>query len=898
MTDKKQGPVSDACKNIQKLFSQETKTFTHAQLAEKLGVSKVVSQRMAEKCVEEGAVICVRGTAGLIYFSAEAGIYKNHEEFVSLLPADVRYELGKILKRTMGNGGKKDSRSSSTLVARAKKALKLDGRVTKRYLAYLVSKGLVRESGDGIFSINNIAKNFDFTDEDIKKLDAIAQENRNRASEVLEELREGDTGTQRISLAEADKWRRQDASGKTDAEIVREPAKDGGLEPILFLNLMLAGHQATSYNFLERKVAEIEALPADRRPKLIIAHGAFLGTFQHEEVRRKRTHVRRLSKMAAQLALFREVMKGLEIPFIYVTGSSEDERIVRHYASKIYYQEEEVASLGVAKEVLQIIAKQQKMFQSEIYQRIEQEQQRFVFPHAIRKMRPLKNADKMAIDHNVSVDEWKLVIEACEAIQKGQAIASETARVLDVPRLTNQPDRSVVGKLRLREGQMTLEMRSRITHSETAVYQSPLQHLRDALRKEFSGPAKKEDIPDLFVVGNDGVFGYMYVPPPLFGDAKPTGCHVITLPGLQDMELVKNMDPFYTQVKQDRVFKALTRKRIVRPAILQKLWGTSDHLHMQIDNLRFLQARQSWKGKNEKGERVEERAIIAHAADMQLGLDTARVDLWMKFLDYAMYTVGADTLINNGDLINGLNYLAAFSENIGTNLPSVDMQLTALRYLVKILFKSENMPKLKRVRTTEGNHEWNTPPKSQHFDIQHLRRIADAIEDTRPDVDNRYCKRIFLRNRGIEIPASLGTDSICGLRVAYSHLWSLKRMQGAIPTGEQKDFARAHGAKTFDIMLGGHQASMYAELDGDRLHLVVPGFMDPTKFTVFMHQAQNVLSCLLHLSTAENEPPVLEMVTGSFLEKYIPQSPAFKNRTAKDLLKEACDFARKPDSTE
>ncbi len=855
---------------------------TAANLTEALKRSLKETQQLLCRLVQNGVLcVCRNEAKEKIYFATIAGVYTDKEVF-TLLPARVRGRLDReILKRV---AEEEQGHRSRTAFRTFGKRLGLADQLTDQYLSYLVTQQAIVLRGQA-FARQKALNVRDFSPETFARIVALAAENRERAEENLKELEDKRPDFSKLSLDAMIRYQEEDLTNK-----VAPPMTFDRPLRIAYINLALIGHQATDYGYLLAKVDEIRTRIPERKPDLVVLHGLFSGPYLHIQVNRKKTLVERLRKMSAQISWMGKTLETLGLPWIYVLGSAEDQLIVREYAMKATFEDLRLGGLGLSAEVMQNVARQQKVMTLAEYEKNERLEQHVIYPYILRTMKPLRNAQEMLEQFGIEEPERKLVARAGKALRHKRPLDPDALRVLDIVRLQDTSNERVVESLRLKYPGLSLKVASYITQSDSAIYKEPLKHLREYIRKAFTSGEPLEDIPDVMVVCNDGVFGMAFIPPGLFGPSKRTGTFAITLPGLQNDEQVKNLGAYHGDVKQDRVAKAKKRDRIVRPGTIEHE-GTAEHFYLTVDNSKFLSIRKNWKGPTE-------RSKIAMVNDVQIGLDQAWVSLMIHYMDYALCHEGADRLWLMGDLVNGVNYLGAMSHNTKANLPGIGQQLKALQYILKGFWNRGCSPKLQQVRIADGNHEWNSPAKTHFADIRHLQVIHDVGELMLPEVDWRYCTKIKIGNRGVSVFNPMGTDTFCGLRFAYSHLWSGKRMQGAIPTGEQKSWATAHGARDIDWMVAGHQASAYMEQLGDKIHMVIPGFEDPTDFTISMHQAQNVMASIIHVSTDVHEPPRIEFLTRAFLENYKPVSPLLRGKTADDLVAEALEHAHKASSVE
>lgn len=862
------------------------KFLTLSILTQALGEKKKAA-RLLQKLCAEGKLIAIfpQKSKDTKYLSTE--YQYQPEEVAKILPSELREYIDRRLIKILKSKSAQD-RKIRAIEKKFERGKRINLRILRYYIQSLVNREIIIEGKEYSLSpfVEKLGIQF-FGEEVLRHISRLAQERRERNEEIVRDMAEEQANFSGIPLDRLAKLPGSDQRKKIDPEITYTTP-----QRILFLNLLRAGHHATDKQFIIDTVRLIAQRPPDQKPTLLILHGGFSGSFRHQQIARKRTLERPLTQISGQLEWVRRIIEEIGLPFIYVLGSNEDQLIVSHYTIKAVIEEEGMKGLGFSPEALVNVAYQKMITRAESFPYWERLQEHIIFPYIVRNLRHLRNAKEMQNEFGILSPERDLIIRATKAIRRGEEPDDDCKRVLNIPCLKNTPERSVVEHLRLKYPSLFLQMISYITYSPSSPHKEPLKSMREYLQKIHKN-YPVDDIPDVMVTGNEGEFGWCYVPPGLFGDTKQTGTLGINLPACQNEKLVAHMGVYHGRVMQDPIAKRLAKQKSIRPMVVEQ-WGTRDHIFLAIDNHTFRNVRKA------TGDHNVQRSTIALWHDVQIGLDQARCDLAIKYLDYTLYTLQADVLLMLGDLGNFINYLAALSHNTQTNLPGVDLQLEALKYILKHIFPREFARGLKKVRIASGNHEWNTPPRSHHLDLQHLRGIQWLGEGIRPDVDFRFCKRITLKNRNVTISLSqpFGTDILCGLRVAYAHLWSGKFRQGAIPTQEQVEWALAHGARDVDIMLAGHQASSYGKQDGDSLYCVFPGFEEPTDWTLAMHQAQNVLAGIVHLSTAPSEPPTIEFLTRQWLEEYQCQSPLLTGKNIDHFVKEACEFAKRIDGIE
>lgn len=818
--------------------------------------------------------------------------YKHEEVFRRISPV-VRARLDRFVLEKLRDKHPR-GRGRKVLEPVVRRRFRITAPVFHHYIEFLIERNMVLSNNNvyalapAVHAAVRRIKGFrEFDEKALRYFQRLYASVEEQVRQDMLEIGEEHADFSTLSLGELAGLAKSDLAKKTDPEVALTSS-----QRILFLNLALIGHQATDLEFLAQTAEQILSRQPENRPTLVVLHGAIAGSFLHEQVKRKRTLSRPLTKIGAQLEWMRKFIETLGLPYIYVLGAHEDQLIVSHYAMRATLEEHGMKGVGLSAEVLSTVARYNAMRRTEAYARNEKLQQHTLYPYVLRTMRNLRNLEEMIAEFDLWESERDLLIRASETLRRNRELDEDCQRVLNVPFLKNTDERRVVESLRLRTPDGLLYLTPYVALSSAAAYKEPLDPLRHQLRKLLASLTPLHDVPDFFVTANDGSGGWCLVPPSLIGEAKRTGIIGITLPGSQNEDLVRKLGVYHGRVQQDRIAKAAASGRSVRPGALEK-FGSPEHPFIAIDNRRFREVRTATAD-------TAERVTIAMWHDVQLGLDQARFDLALKYLDYTLFHLGAEVFLMMGDLGNFVNYLSALTHNTSSNLPGVDLPLQVLTYILERIYPAEFSRGLKKVRNGPGNHEWNTPPRSFHLDIQHLRTLHEIGRLLRPDVDFRYLKKIDLQNRKVPIVLTMpfGIDKLCGLNVAYAHLWSGKFRQGAIPTQEQEDWALAHGARGVDIMVAGHQASAYGKLNGDRLHTVWPGFEEPTDFTLAMHQAQNTCAGVIHLSTAANEPPTFEFITRAFLEDYECQSPLMRGpNRVNELIQEACDYARSSSQT-
>jgi hypothetical protein len=469
---------------------------------------------------------------------------------------------------------------------------------------------------------------------------------------------------------------------------------------VMHLTELLYGHKDADIDFAERALSHLEALPPKERPDVIVASGLIYGAYTHREKNNRRTRTMTASEQFAKAKEFIERLQKMGMTVVY-NKSDNDQKIIEDYT----YDAVKTIQ-GIVRERGDdwptSFASFDRIKQSPLWQSNYEFQWDVVFEYMLRSGRNLLTKEEVfeKSEGEEEIEEYLLLMDAHRRLEAGERLTPLQRTVLEVqniPHTRRDQDKLIVTddyNLELETSGKTTNLRGfhELKQTSTSMTKDPTRVPRLVVSQlEASG----RDTPDALVVENQqrgmGV---------MLGKTL-----IMSTPGMTTYNFDSSS---FARVSSDKAERMAKSRGELNIAGVQEVEFHDDgriSIHLMNDVLMNIAAKTS-----------EPHAAIFFS-DWQVGSTTARPDLAVKALDYALHSVltkQQGMMFVNGDIIHGANYPNMPRECANMGLVNIDdQQVFVDRMLREIL---EKMPKgarenLQGVHITPGNHEWNSGNK-------------------------------------------------------------------------------------------------------------------------------------------------------------------------------------------
>ena len=467
---------------------------------------------------------------------------------------------------------------------------------------------------------------------------------------------------------------------------------------VMHLTELLYGHKDADLNFAERALSHLEALPPKERPDVVVVSGLIYGGFQHREKNNRRTKTMSVSEQLSKAKEFIERLQNMGLTVIY-NKSDNDQKIIEDYT----YDAVRVLE-GIARENGDdwptSFAAFDRVQQSHLWQKSYEFQWDVVFEYMLRCGRNLFTKEEVQEKVEEEIEEYLLLLDAHKRLERGERLTPLQCQVLEVaniPYSGRAQDKLIVTddynlELETKGKTTNLSGRHEFKQTATSMTKDPTRVARLVMSQmEASG----KETPDALVIENQQrAVGVMH-----------GKTFIMSTPGMTTYNFDSSS---FARVPSDKAERMVKTRGEVNFAGIQEIEFHDDgriFIHLMNDTLMDIAAK------------TEEPCAAIFFSDWQTGSTTARPDLAVKALDYALHSVlmkQKGMLFMNGDIIEGRNYPEMPNQNTHMGLVTIDDQEVFVYDMVREIL--DKMPReakanLQGVHITAGNHEWNSGRK-------------------------------------------------------------------------------------------------------------------------------------------------------------------------------------------
>lgn len=474
---------------------------------------------------------------------------------------------------------------------------------------------------------------------------------------------------------------------------------DGKSARVMHLTELLYGHKDADLNFAEKALSHLELLPPKERPDVVVVSGLIYGGYQHREKNNRRTKTMSINEQLGKAKGFIERLQKMGMTVVY-NKSDNDQKIIEDYTYDAVKLLEGVARERDSDRPTSFAAFD-RVKQSNLWQKNYEFQWDVVFEYMLRSGRNLLTKEEVRRKGGEEgVEEYLLLLDAHKKLEKGEQLTPLQKKILEVgniPYKGRAQDKLIVTddyNLELEtEGKITnLAGRHEFKQTATSMTSNPIKvPARVLSQMEASG----KEVPDALIVENQ--------------QRSVSVMHgktlIMSTPGMTTYNFDSSS---FARVPSDKAERMAKTRGEVNIAGIQEVEFHDDgriSIHLMNDALMNIAAK------------TEEPHAAIFFSDWQTGSTTARPDLAVKALDYALHSVltkQKGMLFTNGDIIEGRNYPEMPNQNAHMGLVNIDDQEVFVYTMVReILDKmpDEVRSNLQGVHITAGNHEWNSGRK-------------------------------------------------------------------------------------------------------------------------------------------------------------------------------------------
>lgn len=524
-------------------------------------------------------------------------------------------------------------------------------------------------------------------------------------------LMKGLTSDEGSKVNAHDKYNKRRTVDKLHVDIKGNSAR------VMHLTELPFGHKDADLDFAERVLSHLESLPSKERPDVIVTSGLLYGGFHHREKNNRRSKTMSVNEQLKHAKEFMDRLRKVGVTVVY-NISDNDQKIIEDYTYDAVRTLE-----GIARENGEdwptSFANFDRIQQSHLWQRNFEFQWDVVFEYMLRSGRRLYTAGEVNDIAGEEIEEFILLLDAHRRLERGQELTPIMNQVLEVgniPHKKRPEDNLIVTsdynmELETKGQKTQVAGRHEFRQSATSMVQRPT-HAAEEILSQMEAAGQK--VPDWMVIENQ------QHPVGMIHPGGERGTIITSTPGMTGFNFDTSS---YGRVQSDKAERiAKSRREVNLPGVQQVEFHDDGRIsvHLMNDALMDIAAKTS------------ERHAAIFFSDWQTGSVTARPDLAVKAMDYALHSVlmrQPGMLFLNGDIIQGRNYPEMPNENTNMGLIKIsDQQLFVYEMLQKILDKMPRKAKnnLQGVHITPGNHEWNSGHK--HTGTAHSLFIKAAFD--------------------------------------------------------------------------------------------------------------------------------------------------------------------------
>ena len=638
---------------------------------------------------------------------------------------------------------------------------------------------------------------------------------------------------------------------------------NGKSAKIMHIAELLLGHKDSDLDFAEYALSHLKALSPKEKPDVVLCSGLIFGGFQHREKNSRRVKTMTVSEQLSRAKQFIDRLQDMGMTVVY-NKSDNDQKIIEDYTyDAVKTLEGVVRERGNDRPTS--FAAFDRVQQSRLWQSNYEFQWDVVFEYMLRSGRNLltkeevhrkaRQAGEVGNRNDLYTEEYLLLIDAHKKLERGEPLTSLQNKVLEVkniPYSKRKPDKLIFTddynlKLKTKGRTTSVDVKHEFKQSATSMTKDPTRIARKVwAQKEAAG----EKAPDAFILENAQLCQGVMQNNTLF----------MSLPGMTSFNYDSSS---YTRVPCDKAQRMTMARGEVNIAGIQEVEFHDDgriSIHLMNDALMNIAAKTS------------ERHAAIFFSDWQTGSSTARPDLAVKALDYALHTVlpkEKGMIFPNGDIIEGRNYPEMPNQNGYMNLVDVDDQvLFVYKYMREILEKmpEEAKKNLLRVLITVGNHEWNSGRK--FFGATHslfLKALFDAASDGK--FETTLHSKDIVRAGTSHFKSSTAITELANYKVLTQH-YILEGGTGLPINQFQQMLSSSAGPlmKEINLMEGGHWHHPQYAMTGNKIAVLSGSLAGLGSYEWWKGINPVMGTTIVHLGG--NKPPEIEFLTPEFLYNY------------------------------
>ena len=269
-----------------------------------------------------------------------------------------------------------------------------------------------------------------------------------------------------------------------------------------------------------------------------------------------------------------------------------------------------------------------------------------------------------------------------------------------------------------------------------------------------------------------------------------------------------------------------------------------------------------------------EETVIPIIHDVQTGSITERVDMFMKFLDYAIHERKGKGILSVGDLLQGRNYREMPNENHWLSTVSISVQQDNVNEMIRPF-----VPYIKFFKMVDGNHEWNSDRLATgvnyHANMRAMFREYNRHVPEEKQIDFEHFE--FIENsKGEIVKAPFGSHKEQDVNILFSHMYSQKgsgKGSSRNPVTHLASWLDTIGsiADPFNILLGAHYHQVEMMGTNGRLAAILGSNAGESGFEMARGYASVPMNGLLIFKP--DGSIVVEIVSEQFFKNYKPKNP-------------------------
>lgn len=652
---------------------------------------------------------------------------------------------------------------------------------------------------------------------------------------------------------------------------------------VMHLTELLYGHKDADINFVEKVISRLESLPQEEKPDVMVVSGLIFGSFNHRKKNNRRAKTTSIDNQLAKAKELIERLQKMGMTVIY-NKSDNDQEIIEDYTYDAVRIVESIAKEGVkaskkgdsGDDWPTSWATFDKVKQSKLWMENFNFQWDVVFEYMLRSGRRLYTAEEVrskaeakgisgkvrqegSMVDGIDTEEYLLLLDAHERLENGENLSALQQAILEVKNIpySKRPQDNLIVtddynlELATKGKTTALHGRHEIKQTPTGMVQDPTKIARDIVNQMH---ASGQNAPNVLVLENQQQSVGMI----------EGGTLITSTPGLTGFN---HNSSSYTRVVSDKAERiARARGEVNFPGVQQMEFHDDGRISIHLMNDHLL---------NIASKTNEPHAAIFFS-DWQTGSVTARPDLAVKAMDYALHSVlpkRKGMLFLNGDIIQGRNYPEMPNENVSMGLVKIeDQQVFVFNMLNEIL---EKMPKkarenLQAVHITPGNHEWNSSHKDTGTNHSVFLQVAFS------NVSGGHYKTT-LHSNGIVLAgpehfrSSTAIDVLAEYKVLAQHIMMERggKGSGGLPINQFLQMNKSSSGtlmKEVDLMEAGHYHHPSYMMTAKKIGVISGSLAGTSGYEWWRGYNPIIGTTIVHLGG--NRPPVIEFLTPEFLYGY------------------------------